>query len=61
MRAPEAGAREVVEVARQFNRMLDRVPLIESELRASEQRLQRSLFESSPEWKSSVHMPGGAS
>ena len=48
VRAPQSGAREVVEVAHEFNRMLDRLPLIERELRESEQRY-RSLFESSPE------------
>ena len=47
-RAPEHGAREVAAVARQFNRMLDRMPLIEGELLESEQRY-KNLFESSPE------------
>jgi PAS domain S-box-containing protein len=47
-RAPEGGSREAVEVARQFNRMLDVLPLIEEELRESEQRY-KGLFETSPE------------
>lgn len=47
-RAPEGGSRETAEVGRQFNRMLDVLPLIEEELRESEQRY-KSLFETSPE------------
>ncbi|MDB5805962.1 MAG: sensor histidine kinase [Betaproteobacteria bacterium] len=48
VRAPEGGSREVTAVARQFNAMLDVLPLIEDELRESEQRY-KSLFDSSPE------------
>ena len=48
VRAPEGGSREVTAVARQFNTMLDRLPLIEGELRESERRY-KSLFDSSPE------------
>lgn len=47
-RAPEAGPREVAEVAVGFNRMLDAIPLIESELRRSEEQY-RTLFDATPE------------
>ena len=47
-RAPEYGPLEVVEVAAGFNRMLDTIPLIEGELRRSEEQY-RTLFDASPD------------
>ncbi len=47
-RAALAGPRELVEVARGFNRMLDRIPVIEQGLRESEER-HRSLVELAPD------------
>ncbi|HSV78815.1 MAG TPA: ATP-binding protein [Ramlibacter sp.] len=51
-RAPETGPREVAGVAAQFNRMLDRLPVLERELRDSEAR-HRTLLE-----KLSHNIPG---
>jgi signal transduction histidine kinase len=51
-RAPEAGPRELAGVAQQFNRMLDRLPVLERELRESEAR-HRTLLE-----KLSHNIPG---
>ena len=48
VRAPEGGSPESRAVAQQFNRMLDRLPLMEDEIRESERRY-KSLFETSPE------------
>jgi signal transduction histidine kinase len=51
-RAPEVGPREVAGVAAQFNRMLDRLPALEHQLRESELR-HRTLLE-----KLSRNIPG---
>ncbi len=48
LRAPEGGPREVAEVSAGFNRMLDRIPLIEQQLRESEERY-RALVELAPD------------
>jgi PAS domain S-box-containing protein len=47
-RAPESGPRELAEVAAGFNRMLDRIPVIESGLKQSEEHY-RTLFDASPD------------
>ena len=46
-RAPQAGPREVAEVAAGFNQLLERIPVMERELRQSEEHY-RQLFDSSP-------------
>ncbi|MES2939675.1 MAG: ATP-binding protein [Pseudomonadota bacterium] len=51
-RAPEGGPSEIARVAAQFNRMLDRLPVLERQLRESEAR-HRTLLE-----KLSLNIPG---